>query len=314
MGLLDLGYHGLAFTWSNRQGGEENISQRLDRAMSTISWAMTYNESAVFHLPRFSSDHMPILIRTKPKPIRARHVFRCENWWNLKEGFDEVCQKAALNGQADWSSVKSCFKQGVKKWLGESPIPDMMLRKVEDEMRMVNGERQDHEIIRKETDLRKEHQHILMMQEWFWHQRARLNWAIFGDNNTRFFHATAVARKRRNTIRALRGADGNWVSNEQEILALFVNYFKDIYKKAGVKPIAEVYTNEVFQDVKGIPSSAHVLLEAEPTVHETFKALMTLGADKAVGPDGFSGRLIQEKWPSFGPAIMKEVGRFFKQV
>lgn len=98
MGLLDLGYHGPAFTWSNRQGGSDNISQRLDRAMATIYWAMTYNETAVFHLPRFNSDHMPILIRTNPKPIRARHVFRCENWWNLKEGFEEVCQKAALNG------------------------------------------------------------------------------------------------------------------------------------------------------------------------------------------------------------------------
>lgn len=121
-----------------------------------------------------------------------------------------------------------------------------------------------------------------------------------------------MARKRRNTIRALKSADGNWVSNGKEIRALFVNYFKDIYKKAGVKPITEVYTNEVFQDVKGIPSSAHVLLEAEPTAHETFKALMTLGANKAFGPEGFSARLIQEKWPSFGPAIMKEVGVFFQ--
>jgi hypothetical protein len=94
-------------------------------------------------------------------------------------------------------------------------------------------------------------------------------------------------------------------------MALFVNHFKVIYKKAGVKPIEDVYINDVFQEVTGIPTSAHALLEAEPTVHEIFRALMTLGADKAVGPDGFSARLIQEKWSNFGPAVLKEVGSFF---
>jgi hypothetical protein len=129
-----------------------------------------------------------------------------------------------------------------------------------------------------------------MMQERFWHQRARLNWAIFGDSNTRFFHAAAVTRKRRNSIRALKGADGNWVTNEKGIRVLFVNHFKNIFRKAEVKQIEDVYNREVFQEVTGIPSSAHALLEAVPITHETFKALMTLGPDKAVGPDGFSAR------------------------
>lgn len=124
VGLLDLGYHGPAYTWSNMQGGGANISQRLDRAMSTVSWMMKYNESAVFHLPRFGSDHLPILIRTKPKPIRSKKQFRCENWWGLKKGFSEVCQKAGSQGGSDWSQTRKFFKNEVKIWLRKDLTPD----------------------------------------------------------------------------------------------------------------------------------------------------------------------------------------------
>lgn len=63
-GLVDLGYWGPAYTWTNNQKGRANIAERLDRGLVNIQWALQYPNSAVFHLPRFSSDHMPILMRT----------------------------------------------------------------------------------------------------------------------------------------------------------------------------------------------------------------------------------------------------------
>lgn len=140
MGVLDLGYHGLAFTWSNSQGGKDNISQRLDRALATISWSMTYHETAVFHLPRFNSDHLPILIRTNPKPIRSKRLFRCESWWGLKEGFAEVCQRSGSLGNSNWSETSRVFKREVKVWLGKSQTPDAMLCEIEEKMKASNSE------------------------------------------------------------------------------------------------------------------------------------------------------------------------------
>lgn len=66
-GYLDLGYHGPAYMWTNGQGGSTNISQRLDKALATVQWTISHLDIAVFHLPKFSSDHLPILLRTKPK-------------------------------------------------------------------------------------------------------------------------------------------------------------------------------------------------------------------------------------------------------
>lgn len=39
---------------------------------------------------------------------------------------------------------------------------------------------------------------------------------------------------------------------------------------------------------------------------------MTLGPNKAVGPDGFSAGIIQENWTHFGPSILCEVQNFFE--
>lgn len=91
-GLVDLGHHSPCYTWPNKKLGASLIAERLDRALANISWTTKYPDTAVFHLPRFSSDHLPILVRTQPIAIRKKPPFRCENWWGLKDGFGEVCK------------------------------------------------------------------------------------------------------------------------------------------------------------------------------------------------------------------------------
>lgn len=39
-GLVDLGHHGPAYTWSNKQGSGTHISARLDRGLASIDWTM----------------------------------------------------------------------------------------------------------------------------------------------------------------------------------------------------------------------------------------------------------------------------------
>lgn len=80
LGLVDLGHNGPCYTWSNGQGGSSFIAQRLDRGLATVSWMLQYPSAAIFHLPRFGSDHLPILLRTEPRPIRGKRKFRYENW------------------------------------------------------------------------------------------------------------------------------------------------------------------------------------------------------------------------------------------
>ncbi|XP_026429991.1 uncharacterized protein LOC113326483 [Papaver somniferum] len=55
--LVDLGYIGPAFTWSNGATLSEPIYEKLDRAMCTTNWILMFKDTEVLHLPRISSDH-----------------------------------------------------------------------------------------------------------------------------------------------------------------------------------------------------------------------------------------------------------------
>lgn len=90
-GLVDLGYQGPAYTWTNGRKGAGLVLERLDRAMATVGWTGLFPKAAVHHLPRFNSDHNPILLRTEAKSVRRKKTFRVENWWMQYPGFKERC-------------------------------------------------------------------------------------------------------------------------------------------------------------------------------------------------------------------------------
>lgn len=104
-GLIDLGHQGPAYTWCNNQQGRDMICQRLDRALSNLAWSLQYPETTVFHIPRFQSDHHPILIRTKLTPLLSRRKFRSENWWLSAEGFDGVYDIVGQGAERGWKET-----------------------------------------------------------------------------------------------------------------------------------------------------------------------------------------------------------------
>lgn len=101
VGLIDPGHCGPAYTWNNHQQGSTNVAQRLDRGLASLSWTLHFPVALVYHLPKFKSDHSPILISRRPKPVKEKRKFRSENWWLLEEGFHQVCLAAAQTGNRD---------------------------------------------------------------------------------------------------------------------------------------------------------------------------------------------------------------------
>lgn len=116
VGLMDLGYHGPAYTWSNKKDGVQNISERLDRGLANTAWAMMFPNTQIYHLPRFQSDHLPILLRTNPMQAKAKPRFRCENWWLQNSDFKEVCKSIATEPTENWSQFTKNFRKGATTW------------------------------------------------------------------------------------------------------------------------------------------------------------------------------------------------------
>lgn len=62
--LIDLGYTGPRFTWTNCSENGNIIRTRIDKAHATISWLNCFPETKITHLPRLTSDHYSILLKT----------------------------------------------------------------------------------------------------------------------------------------------------------------------------------------------------------------------------------------------------------
>ena len=60
--MVDLGFVGPKFTWTNRKPISSLILERIDRCFANLVWRILYPEALVTHLPRTFSDHCPVLI------------------------------------------------------------------------------------------------------------------------------------------------------------------------------------------------------------------------------------------------------------
>lgn len=75
--MVDFGYQGPQFTWARH-----NLKVRLDRVFGNNKWFDMFPQSVVLHLPKFHSDHRPILLKLEESMLGPRQKpFRFLNAW-----------------------------------------------------------------------------------------------------------------------------------------------------------------------------------------------------------------------------------------
>ena len=60
--MIDLGYSGPHFTWTNFQECPNLIQARLDGMYTNANWLSLCPHNLVMHLPKPYSDHCPVLL------------------------------------------------------------------------------------------------------------------------------------------------------------------------------------------------------------------------------------------------------------
>lgn len=62
--MLDLGYSGNPFTWTNGRHGRGLIKERLDRGLVNREWCLLFPRATVTHIARVASDHAQVILNT----------------------------------------------------------------------------------------------------------------------------------------------------------------------------------------------------------------------------------------------------------
>ncbi|XP_074346276.1 uncharacterized protein LOC141685051 [Apium graveolens] len=204
--LMDLGFVGNRFTWERERGGNRWIQERLDRGLANSQWRNLFPHAEVIVLDVSTSDHLPLNLQLNRKMFAPKsHRFRFENMW-LKEKdclhIVQTCWREMID-QIIMQKIKFCCLK-LEEW-GGGMIKEFKGKIKNYKQRLKNlRSRRDRDGIRQYNEVRWEYLKLLEKQEIYWHQRAKQFWLQHGDQNTRFFHKYAVARKSNNSIDGLK--------------------------------------------------------------------------------------------------------------
>lgn len=97
-GLIDMGYTGPKYTWSNRQDDGRNVKVRLDRAVANGDFLQIFDDCSVENIITTSSDHFAILVTVAKRGSQCssnpiQNHFKFEEAWLRAPDYMQTVKK-----------------------------------------------------------------------------------------------------------------------------------------------------------------------------------------------------------------------------
>lgn len=114
--MIDLGFSGSRFTWTNGRNAHVLIQERIDRFFVNPDWCTLYPEAKISHLSRCHLDHCPILLQTRlAKWSRHNRPFKFQSFWLSDPSFPRVVQQVWSNGHLLQDAITR-FSRDASDW------------------------------------------------------------------------------------------------------------------------------------------------------------------------------------------------------
>lgn len=128
-----------------------------------------------------------------------------------------------------------------------------------------------------------------------------------GDKNSKFFHASILIRRQKNSVLAIKDGD-RWLHERAQIGDYFIKKFQDLYNSS---PYIELTGIEELLD-KQVGQEENEALLRVPEEDEIKATILGLHALKSLGPDGYLGIFYRRYWSIVKEQVVKVVHEVFK--
>ncbi|GJX54000.1 RNA-directed DNA polymerase, eukaryota [Tanacetum coccineum] len=283
-GMDEVSLGGSAFTWCHRSASKMS---KLDRFFVSENILTSCPNISAITLERFISDHRPILLRETSfdyGPI----PFRFYKYWLEVDGFDKMVRES-------WEAAPGNKDNAIRSFMGK-------LKFLKDRIRGMGSSEVSSD--RLEDSLNKIHQ-VQKNQASEISQKAKIKWAIEGDENVKFFHGILNKKRSQSQIRGVM-ANGVWIDDPVKVKDEFLMHFRSRFDKPLLnRALLDLnFTNSLSNEQKED-------LEQDITKEEVKRAVWDCGVDKSPGPDGFSFYFYRHFWSMIEDDVFGAVEYFF---
>jgi hypothetical protein len=313
-GMIDLGFSGNPFTWTNRRRDHNLIKEHLDRGIADPFWIHLFPHYSVQHLPAHSSNHNPILLNTIPTDLTLPRPFRFEEFWT----FDPSCASTislawihlfASSPQYILTKKLKYTRSSLKSWnLNCFGNIHKRISHTFSQLDHIQQSPPSPSSFDQEMMLQNNLDNLLIQEVSLWRNKSRETWLTCKDLNTRFFHTSTVIKRRRNTIDFLQLPSGIWSSDRQDIGNCFTSHFKNVFHSS--VPTLDADLMSLFDNCISLEENASIC--EIPSEQEIFSALSEMGSTKAPGPDGFTALFYKKYWNIVKDVVLSSVWDFFE--
>lgn len=132
-------------------------------------------------------------------------------------------------------------------------------------------------------------------------------WYTAGDLNTKLYHALTKQQRVHNRILELCDEKGNWITKDQGVEKVAVDYFEDLFSTTSPLEF-ESFLEEI---TPSITIRMNQMMLRVATEDEVRHALFMMHPEKAPNPEGMTALFFQHSWHIIKNALVEMVNIFF---
>uniref|UniRef100_A0A2N9ETE7 Reverse transcriptase domain-containing protein n=1 Tax=Fagus sylvatica TaxID=28930 RepID=A0A2N9ETE7_FAGSY len=315
--LIPIDSKGLPFMWMNKRQGDEFVMEKLDQAFTNTEWLDHFPHSVVRNLPIIRSDHGPIILDIDyPQQFRHR-PFRFEWMWTAHPDYAPLINSAWSKNHAGsyayilgkkLASVRDEFRRWNKEVFGKV---EREIEKKKEELKCIQENINFVDDVRRESEHREQLDQLLHREEILWSQKARKEWDLKEDRNTKYFQAIVRNIRRHNKIIQIKNEEDVWISDQAQIEHSFCTHFQKLYVDEPQYSADEIQFQLNCLQIPKLTDQQRCTLDQLVDDAEILPVVQQLGPLKAPGPDGIPAAFYKKFWPTVQHEILNMVKAFF---